>query len=839
MMEQPVHTTLTKNICYHCGEPFVDEIIEFQEKEFCCQGCKNVYELLNDHELSNYYTCDVNPGISPSNQNFDYLNKPAFRDKLIQFSNQEVSKVSFNLPSIHCRSCLYILENLHKLNPGIIKTQLNFGKKDLSIWFKENEISLGELASLLAKIGYEPLLAEESEGKEKKKRLSQQTQLFIKLGVAGFCAGNIMLFSFPEYLGIEDGSLKNLFGYLNLVLGSVALFYSGSDYFKNIWAHLKLKKITIEMPILLGVMVGYSRSVYEILSHTGAGYMDSVSGLLFFLLVGKWFQQKSFDFLSFERKYTSYFPLVITKIIHGNEETAPLSEIKVGDCLRIRNEEIIPADAILMKGKSNMDYSFVTGESEWVPIQSGNLIYAGGRHHGEMIEIEVKKDLQQSHLTQLWEQQAFKDPSFKMENWENFANQVGVYFTIGLITLATVVAAYWIQADPSKWQNSVVSILVIACPCALAISYPFALGHGVRWLSKFHLYVKDIQALERMGQVDTLVFDKTGTLTLAKSEAPKNQLNRHISEQELDLLYSLSVQSTHPLSRRLCAYMQSLGNRNLINLSSFKEIPGKGLEAKWGDLTIKLGSAKFLDINYHSPQDFYSSESQLFIQIGEESLGYLDFPWENRDGVEYMLRKLQHHYDVYLVSGDKASHATSLKDWFSEEGHMKFECSPMDKMEFIRELQSQGKKVMMIGDGLNDAGALQQAHVGIAVSDDHLHFTPASDAILQGRSLSRLPEFLQFSQKAITLIKMSFLLSLVYNAIGLSFAVQGNLSPLVAAILMPVNSISMLIIATWGMNIYGRQIKNKLKSYTVHNLAEENHILSPDIKRTLQSSMEY
>ncbi|RXK52370.1 heavy metal translocating P-type ATPase [Aquirufa rosea] len=807
-MEQLVQSPQTNTKCYHCGETFADEIVHFQEKDFCCQGCKNVYELLQDHELGTYYTCDVNPGISPSLQNFDYLNKPAFRDKLIQFSNQDISKVSFNLPSIHCRSCLYLLENLHKLDSGIVKTQLNFGKKELSVWFREQEISLGALASLLAKVGYEPLLSEESEGNEKKKRLSQQTQLFIKLGVAGFCAGNIMLFSFPEYLGIEDGNLKYLFGYLNLILGSIALFYSGSDYFKNIWAHIKLKKITIEMPILLGVLVGYSRSVYEILSHTGAGYMDSVSGLLFFLLIGKWFQQKSFDFLSFERKYTSYFPLVITKIMQGKEEMAPLSEIQVGDRLRIRNEEIIPADAILIKGKSNMDYSFVTGESEWVAIQSGNLIYAGGKHHGEMIEIEVKKDLQQSHLTQLWEQQAFKDPSFKAENWENFANQVGIYFTIGLITLATIVALYWIQVDPSKWQNSVVSILVIACPCALAISYPFALGHGVRWLSKSNLYVKDIQALERMGQVDTVVFDKTGTLTLAKSEAPNVYLHRDLSENELDILYSLSLQSTHPLSRRLCTYTQSFGDRKLLSISSFKEVPGKGLEARWKELHIKIGSAKFLGINPNvSPQDFFSSESQLFIQIGDDALGYLDFPWENREGVEFMLRKLQHHYDVFLVSGDKTNHAASLKDWFATEDHMKFECSPMEKMDFIKQLQAEGKKVMMVGDGLNDAGALQQAHVGIAVSDDHLHFTPASDAILQGRSLSRLPEFLNFSKKAITLIKMSFLLSLVYNTIGLSFAVQGNLSPLVAAILMPVNSISMLIIATWGMNIYGKRLK--------------------------------
>jgi cation transport ATPase len=204
-------------------------------------------------------------------------------------------------------------------------------EKEISIWFKEDQISLGTLANLLASLGYEPLLNSDETAKEKKRASFLRNQLVLKLGVAGFCAGNAMLFSFPEYLGIEDGSLKELFGYLNVSLGSIAVFYSGSDYLKNVWAHLKIGKITIELPILLGILVGYFRSVYEVFSHTGVGYIDSVSGLLFFLLIGKWFQQKSFDFLSFERKYTSYFPLVVTKWKEGREESAPLEEIEIGE----------------------------------------------------------------------------------------------------------------------------------------------------------------------------------------------------------------------------------------------------------------------------------------------------------------------------------------------------------------------------------------------------------------------------------------------------------------------------------------------------------------------------
>ena len=798
--------THTDTICYHCHETCLDEIVAYDNKAFCCHGCKQVYQLLTDNSLEEYYVCDVNPGKAPSAQNFEFLNNPHFQDQLISFSSQGVSKVNFHLPAIHCRSCLYLLENLQKINHGIVKTTLNFGKKDLTVWFQEDQINLGQLATLLASLGYEPLISSDEAQSEKRKMLHHQTQLFIKLGIAGFCAGNAMLFSFPEYLGIEDGSLKNLFGYLNIALGSLAVFYSGSDYFKNVWAHIKLGKMTIELPILLGILVGYGRSVYEVFSHTGAGYIDSVSGLIFFLLIGKWFQQKSFDFLSFERNYKAYFPLVISKLEHGVEANYPLDEIQIGDHLIIRNQEIIPADAVLIKGSSKLDYSFVTGESELVALAEGNSMYAGGRHTGERIEIEIKKELKQSHLTQLWEQQAFKDPLHKTENWENFANQVGGYFTVGLISLAILVGSYWHYTDPSRWSNAVVSILVIACPCALAISYPFALGHGIHWLAKLNFFVKDIQAFERMAQVDTIVFDKTGTLTLPSTQKPSLHLTRDLIPHEWNILYSLAAQSTHPMSRQFVSYVQEKGS--LVSLEKFAEKTGKGLEATIEGIAFRLGNAKFTGHPTPKDNDYIRSESQLYVQIDGKSLGYLEFPWVYRAGIEVMLHQLQSKYNVYLLSGDKKAHAGSILDWFPDPSTYQFECSPMDKMKFIQSLQDKGHKIMMLGDGLNDAGALRQAQVGIAISDNHLHFTPASDAILKGSQLAQLPMYLNFARYGLKLIKFSFLLSLVYNAFGLSYAVQGNLSPLIAAILMPVNSISMLLIANLGMSWKGYTLKS-------------------------------
>jgi Cu+-exporting ATPase len=492
---------------------------------------------------------------------------------------------------------------------------------------------------------------------------------------------------------------------------------------------------------------------------------------------------------------------VVTKIANGKEETAPLEEIQVGDRLLIRNQEIIPADAYLLKGQSQMDYSFVNGESELIPIQAGQSIYAGGKHVGEAIEIQISKELNQSHLTQLWEQQAFKDPNHKTENWENFANQVGMYFTVILLSLATIAGIYWFNVDQSRWSNAVVSILVIACPCALAVSYPFALGHGIRWLAKFNFFIKDIQTFERMAQVDTLVFDKTGTLTLQSQQEPSVHFNRDLNDIEWDAIYTLVFQSTHPLSKQVKKFLQ---HRRIIPLTEFKEISGKGLQATFDDLFVQIGNAKYTLNKLKTPEGFISSETRLFVSINQEPIGFIEFPWENRPGVEGMLHSLRHQYEVHLISGDKKEHAAHLLDWFENQDHVKFECSPLEKMEYIQALQKQGKIVAMIGDGLNDAGALKQAAVGIAVSDDHLHFTPSSDAILKGSELPRLGEYMRYSKFGLQLIKASFLLSLVYNGFGLSYAIQGNLYPLIAAILMPINSISMLVIATWGMNWKGQ-----------------------------------
>ncbi len=426
-----IETTIN---CYHCGDVCPDDSIKIDEKYFCCNGCKTVYEILDDNKLCNYYNLDSTPGITPSllhNTKFDYLDDQQTIQQIIDFTEGDVTKVTFDIPQMHCSSCIWLLENLYKLNNAITNSQVDFLKKKLTITFNNKKISLKELVQLLTSIGYEPQILLDSEDKEPEKKT--RSTLYYRVGVAGFCFINIMMLSFPEYLGIDlsDAFLKRFFLYLNLVLSLPVFFYSAWEYFGSAIKGLRKKIVNIDFPISLGILVLFIRSAYEVLSVTGAGYFDSLTGLVFFLLIGKLFQEKTYGALNFERNYKSFFPLSVTIKKEGKEKSIPVSKLMVGNRILVRQNEIIPADSILFNGNGKIDYSFVTGESKPVEKVSGEMIYAGGRQIGGAIELEVIKEVSQSYLTQLWNNDIFNNP----ENPEKVISLISQMLLVNILQL--------------------------------------------------------------------------------------------------------------------------------------------------------------------------------------------------------------------------------------------------------------------------------------------------------------------------------------------------------------------------------------------------------------------
>ena len=794
-------TSVTKTQCYHCGEDCLTDNIRFDEKIFCCEGCKMVYQIINQNGLCTYYNLNENPGVnlrmSVRKDKFAFLEDKKIQQELISFENEEQTRVIFYLPQIHCSSCLYLLENLYKLDAGIISSKVSFARKEVEIVFLNKKTSLRKSAELLASIGYEPHITL-NDLKGKKPPVNRS--MIYKIGVAGFCFGNIMLMSFPEYLGIDasETGLRAIFRWANFVFALPVLLYAARPFYQSAWKSLKHKFLNIDAPIALAIIITFLRSAYEIISGSGGGYLDSMSGIIFFMLVGRALQDKTYRQLSFERDYTSYFPIAVTMLKDEKEIPTMLPDIKPGDTLLIHNEELIPADGILTKGKAFIDYSFVTGESLPAARNVGELLYAGGKQTGVNIELLVVREVAQSYLTRLWGRDEFNQDGNKKER--SFVHALARSFTYILFSLVIITAVYWWINNPSKIWPAVTAMLIIACPCALMLSNSFTNGNILSIMGRNHFYLRNAQVIENIATADQIVFDKTGTLT-STHERDIVYEGKPLTKRQQKQIASLAASSSHPLSRSLARH---LGCDRQIVPEGFKETTGKGIEGLVQNTFIKIGSCEYVTGSTKNQRG-----TVIYVSLENNVYGYYRFSNHYRQSVPALIKKLSGKYKLSVISGDNDSEKDNLAKLAGQDVMLLFHQKPEDKMEYIRSLQKKGRRVVMIGDGLNDAGALKQSDVGIAVTEQTNNFTPASDAIIDANELSNLDRFIFLCKANKNIITASFILSIIYNVIGLYFAVQGTLSPVIAAILMPSSSLSILLITFGSSDLLARWLKLK------------------------------
>lgn len=784
--------------CFHCGnDVIIKEAVFFDEKSFCCNGCKTVYDIFSQNDLSCYYDFQSAPGATPLDikGKYDFLANENIVQKLLDFQENTTYIVSLYIPHIHCSSCIWILENLQKLQLGIGASQVNFPEKKVRITYNPEKTTLQGIVEMLCSIGYEPYISLDNfdEGKKKVDR-----SLIYKIGVAFFCFGNIMLLSFPEYFEVNEfwiDQYKGFFRWLIFALSLPAFIYSASGYYIAAYKSIRQGMLNIEIPIALGIVVMFVRSTVDILFNYGQGFFDSMCGLIFFMLLGKLFQQKTYDFLSFERDYKSYFPIAITKILpDGKEVAVQVYDIEKGDRLLIRNQELIPVDGILISEFASIDYSFVTGEAVPIDKKSGDKIFAGGKQLGKVIEMEVLFSVSQSYLTQLWSNDVFQKKIDQKH--KSITDKISRYFTPALLLLAFGSFGYWVFIDITTAFNVFTAILIVACPCALALTAPFTLGNVLRIMGNRKLYLKNAIVIEQLAKVDTIVFDKTGTITTHKKSAISQEGN--FSEDDFILLKNVLRGSNHPLSRRLYEYLPKLPKTTILH---FEEITGKGILAEVDGKNIKIGSASFLGIVDDNPL----KQTNVYVSIDGELKGKFIFDNQYRDGLQKLFEKLSKKYELKVLSGDNEGEKESLEQLLPAATEMVFNQKPEQKLAFIEALQKSGRNVMMIGDGLNDAGALAQSNVGISISENVNVFSPACDGILDASQFEKIDFFLKYSKKAMTTIYMSFGLSLLYNIIGLSYAVTGNLLPIVAAIIMPLSTITIVGFVTIMSNYFARK----------------------------------
>ncbi len=789
---QPAKTGI---LCIHCGDPCGDGSLQDGNKYFCCAGCRAVYNLLNESNLGGYYSIDEKPGLKPERpggmNRFDYLDRQSIIDKLLDYNDGKKAKISFSLPQIHCSSCIWLLENLYKLNESILISRVDFQKRRASITFDIQKLSLKNLVILLASIGYEPEI-NFSQTEKKTKDISIR-KLYARLAVAGFAFGNVMLLSFPEYLGFKAAPISHgsIFNIIKILLSVPVFLYSAAEFFRPAWSGLRQKQINMDVPVSIGIIILFFRSLYDVIALNHAGYFDSLCALVFLLLIGRLYQKKTYFSLSFNRDYRSYLPISVFVKNENNLENIPLNELQIGNRMIIRNQEIIPADSILISDRGKIDYSFVTGESIPITVKSGDRIYAGGQHVGPSLELEVVKEPSQSYLMQLWEQ--IPDRMNEKTGVTTIANRLSTYFTPVILTIAMLTGLYWLIADSAHAMNAVTAVLIVACPCALALASPFTLGTAQRIMGRSKFFLKDNHVVEKISQLTSIVFDKTGTITQSGASQPIF-VGAELTPDQKSMIYSVVLQSTHPLSILIAELLQDSEIGNIMN---FEEREGLGLEADIDGYHIKIGSHFWVN----AENEDKITQTAVFVSIDNEIIGYFRIANLFRRGLTEIIPLLKSNYSIALLSGDNDSERDRLSGIFGPESKLHFNQSPHNKLDFMKKEIDSGEKVAMIGDGLNDAGALSAATVGITVAENDSNFSPACDGILMASAFKSLPKFFRLATDSMNIIKISFAISFLYNLTGLFFAVQGLLSPVIAAILMPASSVTVVLFTTLATSV--------------------------------------
>jgi Cu+-exporting ATPase len=789
--------------CHHCGERCLGGAVVAEGRAFCCLGCQTVFALLAECGLEQFYQLAPTPGSrigSPKpSQQWVFLDDPAVQGQLLDFADEHRAKITLHLPAIHCVACVWLLENLFRLRAGIGESRVDFTRRELSVTFDPTRLKLSELAALLTSLGYEPALTfGELDSKARSRAPHWRQRQWLQVGIAGFGFGNVMLLALPGYLGLDSLSgpwFKGLAGWLSLALALPVLVYSAADFWRAAWSSLQQRLLTLDVPIALGLAAIYGQSIFEVATGRGEGYCDSLTGLIFFLLCGRLFQRKVFDRLAFDRDYKGFFPLAAVRRTSGGEEPVAISQLVMGDRLLIRHRELVPADARLIEGEALIDYSFVTGESEPIPRRAGEHLFAGGRQMGGAIEVETIKPVSESYLTSLWNNEVFCKR--RDDDLDSQTNRYSRRFTVAVVGVAVAAAVVWMFFDASVAMKAFTSVLIVACPCALALAAPLTLGTAHRCLAGRNMFLRHGQVIEQISEVDTIVLDKTGTLTTAGA-GPVAWEGAPLDQAEQGWISSLARHSAHTLATRIA---EALRTANTQPVGAFLETAGCGIQARVGGREIWIGSAAWLETRgarnapSSRPRNPVSDASGSAVHVAIDGCHRGCFKLESalRPEVEALLHRLQGSYQLVLLSGDNAHEAARFSALFGASSRVEFNQSPFDKLNVIRELQTAGRKVMMVGDGLNDAGALKQADVGVAVVEQVGTFSPASDVIFEATQLPRLAEALAFSKRTSQVVRAGFVVSGLYNVIGVSIAAAGLLSPLVCAVLMPLSSATVVL----------------------------------------------
>ncbi len=797
--------------CNHCHLSFDEKImIKENDLNFCCGGCQNVYHILKSENLDSFYEKLGNKTLSAplqvSNDDLVKFDSENFLKNYTTITKDGFTQIDLILEGIHCAACVWLNEKILYDTKGIIEANINFTTNKARVVFNSEILKLSKIIKKIRSIGYNAYAYDSSVADKQASKAKQD--YFVRIMVAVVCTMNIMMLSVAKYTGFFTGmspEVKDMIHFAEFLLTTPVLFFSGFVFYKGAYFGIKNRMVNMDLLVSTGATMTYIYSLTILFGAKGESYFDSVSMIVTFVLVGKYLEvigkKSAVDTLD---KIKSTLPLeaiVISK--DGKKETKALNMIRIGDIIELKIGEKVPVDGKIIFGNASFDESSLTGESIPVYKKVGDSLFSGTVILDSLIHFEVTKDFKNSTFSSIVT--LLEDSLNSKPKIQTLANKLSRGFSLIILSIAfiTFLVWYYLGLDlgfyfegTNQFERSfitAVSVVVIACPCALALATPMASLVGISELAKKSLLFKEAKYIETLANADIVVFDKTGTLTKGELEVSNINLFKD-DEKSLNLLYSLLDSSNHPVSIAVKKYIKEKYKVTQLVLEDVKNIEAKGLSARYGKDEILGGNEALLkefevDLNI----ELNSKTTQYLFAINKKIIATFELKDELKDDAKELIDYLKsQNIESVMLTGDNSFVASDVANKLGIENY-RAALSPKDKADFINEQKNNGKIVVMVGDGVNDSVALSFSDVAIAMGNSADISMMVSDVVLLSSKLKSLKDAFIISKKTYKHIKQNLGFSLVYNAVTIPLAMAGLVIPLFAALSMSLSSLVVVL----------------------------------------------
>lgn len=797
--------------CSHCGLPVPAGLVEpGAAEQFCCHGCRTAYEVIRGCGLDRYYALRERTGAEGApargtGQRYGEFDDPVFQRlycREVEVAGEGGAKclaTELRLEGVHCAACVWLVERLGRVAPGVIESRLDMRRALVRIVWDPGVTSLSRIARALDALGYPPHPARDASAREI--RRAEDRRQLIRLAVAGACAGNVMLLALALYAGVFEAmepAYAHLFRWTSMVISLVSLAWPGSVFFRGAVAALRTRTVHLDVPIALGLAAGALWSVIGTVRGTGEVYFDSLSVLVFAMLVGRFIQHRQQRWASDAVELLFSLTPTRARVVgeDGQVREAPIEAVARGDVVEVLAGESVPADGRVERGRSSIDQSLLTGESVPVAVREGDAVIAGAVNLSERILVRVEATGEETRVGRLM--RMVEENARRRAPIVRAADRIAGWFVLGMIGLAAVTVGVWLWIEPSRALENAAALLIVTCPCALGLATPLAVTVALGRAARRQILVKGGDALERLARPGTIFLDKTGTVTEGRM-----RLVRWVgAEWVKPLAASVESVSSHPVARAIVA---GLSDTPPAAPGSATETTGGGVDGRIGMWVVRIGSPRFVrEAGVEEDEWVARAEAEI---VGEgmtpvlvavndrvEAVAGLGDP-VREDAAAAVAQLRARGWRVAMLSGDHPDVARAVGrriglDAAEARGGM----TPEAKLEAVREELARGS-VVMVGDGVNDAAALAAATVGVAVHGGAEASLSAAAVYLNRPGLMPIVELVEGSRRTLGVIRRNLGVSLVYNAVSATLAVVGLINPLIAAVLMPASSLTVLTLS--------------------------------------------